>query len=75
MLYDHLKERLFFTGVKTPSGRHVRYHPTCFFTIEGRQQKKGFKIVDKRYVRAGHFDEALKSSDSHAKEILIIAKK
>ena len=38
-------------------------------------QKKGFKIVDKRYVRAGHFDEALKSSDAHAKEILIIAKK
>ena len=38
-------------------------------------QKKGFKIVDKRYVRAGHFDEALEPSDAHAKEILIIAKK
>lgn len=35
----------------------------------------GFKIIEKRYVRAGHFDEALEALDMHAKEILIIAEK
>lgn len=38
-------------------------------------QSKGFKIVEKRYVRAGHFDEALKNTDNHAKEICIVAQK
>lgn len=35
----------------------------------------GFDIIEKRYVRAGHFDEALDALDTHAKEILIIAAK
>lgn len=35
----------------------------------------GFEIVEARYVRAGHFDEALKDTDLHAKEICIVAKK
>lgn len=43
--------------------------------IVGMLQKKGFKIIDKRYVRAGHFDKPLESNDPHAKEILIIARK
>lgn len=35
----------------------------------------GFEIVEKRYVRAGHFDEKLEPLDGHAKEICIVAKK
>ena len=35
----------------------------------------GFEVVESRFVRAGHFDECLKNSDTHAKEILIVAKK
>lgn len=38
-------------------------------------EKCGFNIIEKRYVRAGHFDEALDARDIHAKEILIIAEK
>lgn len=38
-------------------------------------KKSGFEILESRYVRAGHFDEKLESTDSHAKEICIVAKK
>ncbi len=38
-------------------------------------EKEGFEIVDKRYVRAGHFDENLSNTDPGAKEILIIGKR
>lgn len=34
-----------------------------------------FEILDKRYVRAGHFDEKLQALDEHAKEICIVARK
>lgn len=36
---------------------------------------QGFEIEDTRYVRAGHFDEPLKSKDEHAKEICVVARK
>ncbi|MGN0389517.1 MAG: GNAT family N-acetyltransferase [Wujia sp.] len=42
---------------------------------ENLLQKFQFEILEKRYVRAGHFDEALGALDLHAKEILIIARK
>ena len=35
----------------------------------------GFKIKDKRYVRAGAFEKSLNALDPHAKEILLIAAK
>lgn len=38
-------------------------------------QDNCFSIVDKRYVRAGHFDENLSASDLHAKEICVVARK
>lgn len=38
-------------------------------------KKCNFKILDKRYVRAGHFDEKLQALDEHAKEICIVAQK
>ena len=34
-----------------------------------------FKILDSRFVRAGHFDEPLAESDGKAKEILFIIEK
>ncbi len=37
--------------------------------------QNGFEIVESRYVRAGHFNEPLKSTDTHAKEICIVARK
>ena len=43
--------------------------------IVGVLENEGFSILDRRYVRAGHFDDPLSSTDSHAKEILIVAKK
>lgn len=36
---------------------------------------QGFEIIDSRYVRAGHFDEPLDNTDSHAKEICLVARK
>ncbi len=38
-------------------------------------EKYSFEVIDKRYVRAGHFDDALDALDSHAKEICIVARK
>jgi len=38
-------------------------------------KNQGFEIIEARYVRAGHFDEPLKSTDDHAKEICIVARK
>ena len=38
-------------------------------------KKMGFEILESRYVRAGHFDEKLESTDGHAKEICILARK
>lgn len=43
--------------------------------IEALLLNNKFKIIDKRYVRAGHFDEKLLALDEHAKEICIVAKK
>lgn len=43
--------------------------------IETLLLKNQFIILDKRYVRAGHFDEGLQALDEHAKEICIVAKK
>lgn len=43
--------------------------------IESLLIKNKFKIIDKRYVRAGHFDEKLQALDEHAKEICIVAQK
>lgn len=34
-----------------------------------------FDILDKRYVRAGHFDEELPALNEHAKEICVVAQK
>lgn len=36
---------------------------------------QGFDVIESRYVRAGHFDEPLDSTDSHAKEICLVARK
>ena len=38
-------------------------------------KSKGFEIEEARYVRAGHFDEPLKNTDEHAKEICVVARK
>lgn len=43
--------------------------------IETLLSKNKFKIIDKRYVRAGHFDEKLDALNEHAKEICIVAQK
>lgn len=45
--------------------------------IEEKLRMQGFEIKsdESRYVRAGHFDEPLKSTDQHAKEICIVAYK
>ena len=43
--------------------------------IEALLIKCKFEILDKRYVRAGHFDESLSALDKHAKEICIVARK
>lgn len=48
------------------------------YTMEEIQSlllKSNFEIIDKRYVRAGHFDEDLAPLDKHAKEICIVARK
>ena len=38
-------------------------------------QKIGFKILDTRYVRAGDWDNKLSSTDSNAKEVLLVVAK
>jgi len=38
-------------------------------------EKHGFEIVESRYVRAGYFNDSLKNTDKHAKEICIVARK
>ena len=43
--------------------------------IEALLIKYKFEVLDKRYVRAGHFDERLQAVDDHAKEICIVARK
>ncbi len=43
--------------------------------ITGMLKMHGFEIVEARYVRAGHFDEPLGSTDTHAKEICVVARK
>ncbi|MCM1327691.1 MAG: bifunctional N-acetyltransferase/class I SAM-dependent methyltransferase [Bacteroidales bacterium] len=43
--------------------------------IEALLLENQFDILDKRYVRAGHFDERLNALDKQAKEICIVAQK
>ncbi len=43
--------------------------------LEMLLEKYGFEVIEKRYVRAGHFDESLAPLDAHAKEICIVARK
>ena len=43
--------------------------------IVGMLKKQGFEIEEAKYVRAGHFNEPLKNTDKHAKEICVVARK
>ena len=43
--------------------------------IVGLLENEGFSVIDKRYGSSGHFDEPLGATDSHAKEIIVVAKK
>ena len=43
--------------------------------IESMFVKKGFTIIDSRFVQAGHWDVSLKNTDLKAKEILLVVKK
>lgn len=52
--------------------RDKRYYMKEICTL---LEKCGFRIKEKRYVRAGHFSENLNATDPHAKEILVIAEK
>lgn len=52
--------------------RDKRYYMKEICTL---LEKCGFRIKEKRYVRAGHFSENLNVTDPHAKEILVIAEK
>ena len=38
-------------------------------------EQQGFKILESRFVRAGHFDEPLTEADDRAKEILFVIEK
>ena len=52
--------------------RDKRYHKSEIVSL---LEEIGFTVLETRYVRAGHFDEALKSNDKRAKELLVIARK
>ena len=52
--------------------RDKRYTMNEIVTLVSNE---GFKVLEKRYVQAGNFDKPLESTDSRAKEILIICQK
>lgn len=43
--------------------------------ISKKLEKQGFKILDSRYVQAGHWETPLKATDLGAKEILFVVQK